>query len=561
MSHSAHHPQSFWTKYVFSQDHKVIGLQYSITGILMALIGGYLSYVFRMQLAFPGESIPGYGTLTAPVYNTFATMHGTIMLFWVAMPLLVAGLGNLLIPIMIGADDMAFPVLNMISYWVFLLSTVVLLASFFVPGGAFGGGWTAYPPLSAEAYNEGRGFFNGLGGNLWIIAVALEFIAFLIGGINFLVTSFNMRAPGLGWFRLPVVIWMMIIAVLIFMFSVGPITAGAVMLLFDRAFGTGFYNPAAGGDPLLYQHLFWFFGHPEVYVILLPALGFILEILATFSRKPVFGYKTIIYSTIIAGVLSLAVWAHHQFVGGIDPRMATIFSVTTILISVPFAVIIFSCIATLWGGSIRFDLPMLWALGLVGEFLIGGATGIYLGSSAFDIYAHDTYFVIAHFHYTLIPIVVFGGCAGVYYWYPKFLGRMLNEKLGQLHFWVTTIAFNCTFLPLFFDGLAGTHRRIFDYSPWPSMMTPELQNIRVFATISAIFLIGAQFVFVFNLVYSYFKGKKAEKNPWNANSLEWTTESPPPHGNFASVPTVYRGPYEFSAPGRAEDFWPQNQPG
>lgn len=560
--HQTHHaPTGFWSKYVFSTDHKVIGMQYLVTSIVMALLGGFLSYVFRMQLAFPGQAIPFFGHLTAPDYNTLTTMHGTIMLFWVAMPLLVAAFGNLLIPTMIGAEDMAFPVLNMMSYWVFLISTVLLLISFFVPGGAFGGGWTAYPPLSAEVYSSTRGLTSGWGGHLWILAVALEFVAFLMGGINFLVTTSNMRARGLTWWRLPLVVWMLIISVLIFMFSVGPLVAGAVMLLFDRALGTNFYNPAAGGDPLLYQHLFWFFGHPEVYVILLPTVGFVAEIITTFSRKPIFGYKTIVWSTIGAGVLGFIVWAHHQFVAGIDPRMASFFSVTTILISVPFAIIIFSCIATLWKGSLRFELPMLWALGFIGEFLLGGVTGIYLGSSAFDVYAHDTYFVIAHFHYTLIPIVVFGGAAAICYWYPKFTGRMLNETLGKIHFWLTTVFFNVVFLPLFFDGLAGAHRRIYDYSLWKSLSTPGLQNLRITATMGAIVLISSQFIFVYNIFMSLRRGRVASRNPWQANSLEWVTESPPPHGNFAEKPIVYRGAYEYSVPNRAEDFWPQNQPG
>jgi cytochrome c oxidase subunit 1 len=333
------------------------------------------------------------------------------------------------------------------------------------------------------------------------------------------------------------------------------------MLLLDQTVGTGFFNPSAGGDPILYQHLFWFFGHPEVYVLLLPALGFVMEALATFSRKPIFGYKTIVISTMIAAALSMLVWAHHQFVSGIDPRMASFFSVTTILISVPFAVVIFSCIATLWGGSIRFATPMLFALGFIGEFIVGGVTGVFLGSSVFDMYAHGTYFVIAHFHYTLIPTVVFGGCTGAYYWYPKFTGRMLSERLGKIHFWLTTLFFNCVFIPLFIGGMMGEHRRIFDYSLWPSLMTPELRMLRVIATIAAIGLISSQFIFVFNLVWSYFRGAIAGENPWNANTLEWSVPSPPPHGNFAHVPQVYRGAYEFSVEGRAEDFWPQHLPG
>jgi cytochrome c oxidase subunit 1 len=545
------HRPGFWRRYVFSTDHKVIAFQYAGTGLLMALVGGYLAYVFRMQLAFPGSPIPGFGRLDPLTYNAFVTMHGTIMIFWVAMPLLVAAFGNFLIPTMIGTRDMAFPTLNMLSYWTFFLSTVVLLASFFVPGGAFAGGWTAYPPLSGP-------YSPGLGGDLWILAVALEFVAFLMGGINFLTTTLNMRAPGLSLLRLPMVVWMLDIASLIFMFSVGPLMAGAVMLLLDRTLGTGFYSPAAGGDPVLFQHLFWFFGHPEVYVLLLPALGFACEILPVFARKPLFGYRMILWATVAAAFLSFIVWAHHQFIAGIDPRMSTFFSITTILISVPLAVVIFALMATLWGGSLEFPTPMLFAVGMLAEFLLGGVTGIYLGASAFDIYAHDTYFVVAHFHYTLIPIVLFGGAAAIYYWYPKFVGRRLDEGLGKLHFWGTTLFFNLTFLPLFFLGLAGQHRRIFSYASFPSLNEGSLGALQVLATVSLFGLAASQVPFLWNLIRSAWRGQPAGDNPWQANTLEWSLPSPPPHGNFPVPPTVYRGPYAYSVPGTGRDWWPQN---
>ncbi|MFT5171404.1 MAG: cytochrome c oxidase subunit 1, partial [Candidatus Marinamargulisbacteria bacterium] len=444
-------PSGFIQKYIFSQDHKVIGLQYIGVGLGMLVIGVFLSYVVRMNLAFPGESIPLFGDLVAKKYNELITIHGTIMVFWVAMPVLVAGFGNLLIPLMVGHDDMAFPFLNLLSFWIFFLSTVVLLTSFFVPGGAFDGGWTAYPPLSANAYRP-QSFLNGLGGHLWILAVALEFVAFLMGGINFIVTIINRRCLGMTWYRLPIIVWMFLMAVLIFMFSVGPLIAGAVMLLLDRVAGTGFYNPAMGGDPVLFQHLFWFFGHPEVYVLFLPALGIIAEIISTQSRKPLFGYRTIIHATMFASLISFIVWAHHQFISGIDPRMATFFSITTIIISIPFAINIFAFIATLFRGSIRFTPAMLFAVGFISTFLVGGITGIYLGSSAFDIHAHDTYFVVAHFHYTLIPTVIFASFAGLYHWFPKFIGRHLNDRLGKIHFWGTVVPFNSIFLPLFLTG-------------------------------------------------------------------------------------------------------------
>ena len=393
-SHDPHAvPQGFLRHYVFSTDHKMIAKQYLFTGLAMAVIGGLLAQIMRAQLAFPGHAIPGVGALDAARYNTLVTMHGTIMIFWVAMPLLLGAFGNLLIPLMVGTRDMAFPRLNMLSYWTFFLSTVVLIASFFVPGGASPVGWTAYPPLSANPAYSG----NVWGVNFWILAVALELVAFLMGGINYITTSINLRARGMKMSDLPLIVWMQVAASIIFLFSVGPLIAGAVMLLLDRTAGTGFYNPAAGGDPLLFQHLFWFFGHPEVYVILLPGLGIVAEILPVFCRKPIFGYKMIVWSTIATGILSFVVWAHHQFVSGIDPRLAAPFSLTTILISVPVAITLFSYVATLWKGSIEFTTSMLFALGMLAVFLIGGVTGILNGAAGADIYIHDTYYVVAHF--------------------------------------------------------------------------------------------------------------------------------------------------------------------
>jgi cytochrome c oxidase subunit 1 len=424
-----------------------------------------------------------------------------------------------------------------------------------VPGGAFGGAWTAYPPLSADAtYSMTR-----WGSTLWVVAVALEFVAFLLGGINFVTTAMNSRAPGMKWFDVPIVVWMIIIASILFMASVGPLIAGAVMLLFDQNIGTGFFNPAAGGDPILWQHLFWFFGHPEVYVVLLPAMGIVAEVMAVFARKKLFGYRTIIYTAIATGVISFFVWAHHQFVAGIDPRMASLFTVTTLIISVPIAEMMFVYIATLYGGSISFTTPMLWALSFVAEFLIGGVTGIFLGAAGADIYFHDTYFVLAHFHYTFFPIAFIGTFAGIAFWFPKMFGRMMNERLGKIHFWGTIIAFNFIFIPLFLTGASGDHRRIYDYRAFPELATQSLQNLRVVATMGLVALIAFQPVFLFNFIYSMFKGEKAPANPWRANTLEWSAPSPPPHGNFAELPTVYRGPYEYSVPGR-DDYWPQDEP-
>jgi cytochrome c oxidase subunit 1 len=358
----------------------------------------------------------------------------------------------------------------------------------------------------------------------------------------------------------PIVVWTIVIASILFMASVGPLIAGAVMLLFDQNIGTGFYNPNRGGDPILWQHLFWFFGHPEVYVVLLPAMGIVAEVIAVNARKKLFAYKTILYTIIATGVLSFFVWAHHQFIAGIDPRLANVFTVTTVLISVPIAEMCFAYIATLYGGSIRFTTPMLWALAFVGEFLIGGVTGIYLGASGADIYFHDTYFVLAHFHYTFFPIAIIATMAGFTFWFPKMFGKMMNETLGKIHFWGTIIPFNCIFIPLFVLGMAGDHRRIFDYTHFPELATPQLQAMRIFATLSLVVMLMFQLVFLVNLVMSLARGRKAAKNPWNANTLEWTAESPPPHGNWPELPTCYRGPYEYSAPGRDKDYWPQDEP-
>ncbi|GBD27168.1 Alternative cytochrome c oxidase subunit 1 [bacterium HR30] len=550
------HAQSFWSRYVFSTDHKIIGLQYLFTGMFMGLVGAFLAYVFRMQLAFPGESVPLYGVVTPLQYNALVTNHGAIMIFWVAMPILIAGLGNYFIPLMIGCDDMVFPRLNRLSYQIFFLSTVLILASLFVPGGGFGGAWTAYPPLSASAqYNH-----TPWGAPLWLIAVALEFVAFLLGGINFVTTVMNARAPGMGPMQIPIFVWMVVIASIVFMASVGPLVAGAIMLLFDQLFGTHFYDPKGGGDPILWQHLFWFFGHPEVYVVLLPALGIVAEVITVFSRKKLFAYKTILYTAFATGIISFFVWAHHQFVAGIDPRMAHLFTITTLIISIPIAEMTFAFIATLYGGSIEFRTPMLWALAFIAEFLIGGVTGIFLGANATDIYLHDSYFVVAHFHYTFFPIAVIAGFAALTYWFPKMFGRHMNETLGKIHFWGTIVPFNFVFLPLFVLGAAGEHRRIYSYEHFSQLFTPGLQNLRVLATVALVVMLLFQFVFLYNFIRSLFAGEKAEENPWKANTLEWAAPSPPPHGNFAEMPIVYRGPYEYSVPGRPLDYWPQHVP-
>jgi cytochrome c oxidase subunit 1 len=564
-AHATHEEKlSFWRKYIFSVDHKVIGKQYLFLGLFMALVGGLLAYLMRWELAWPESPVPGAGWLPEPTmfqgivppefYNAIVTMHGTIMVFFVAMPILLGAFGNFLIPLMVGAPDMAFPRLNMMSFWTIFIASLVMIASFFVPGGAAAAGWTGYPPLSANPVYTGVNW----GITLWILGLALEFASFLMGGINFLTTTVSMRVRGLKMMRLPLMVWMQITAAVIFMLSVGPLIAGAVLLLLDRTAGTSFYNVAQAGDPLLWQHLFWFFGHPEVYVILLPGLGAVLEVLPVFSRKPIFGYKAIVYSTIVAGVLSFIVWAHHMFVSGMNFKLVMPFSITTILISVPFTIILLAMIATLWKGSIRFTTPMLFALGTLAMFIIGGLTGIFLGSATTDIYLHDTYFVVAHFHYTLISAVFFGGFTAMYFWFPKMFGRMMNETWGKIHFWLTLVFFNLVFMPLFKAGLGGEMRRLYD--PFQYDFLKPHQPLHQFATVAAILLIVSQIPFLLNFFWSLFKGRRAEDNPWQANTLEWAAPSPPPHGNFETTPSVYRGPYVYSAPDMKEDWQAQHVP-
>ena len=555
-AHEHHGPQGF-LKYIWSTDHKMIAMQYMFTGMFMAVVGGFMAYVFRMQLAFPGLSVPGYGVVSPGEYNSLVTNHGSIMIFWVAMPVLIAAFGNYLIPLMIGADDMVFPRINRLSFQLFFLSAILILASLVVEGGGFGGAWTAYPPLSSEAEYS----LTPLGSSIWLIAVALEFVAFLLGGINFITTLMNSRAPGMRAYDIPMVAWMIVIASILFMLSVGPLIAGAVMLLFDQVLNTGFYDPTRGGDPILWQHLFWFFGHPEVYVVLLPAIGVTIEIVATFARKKLFGYKLMLYTAVATGVLSFFVWAHHQFIAGIDPRMANVFTVTTLLISVPIAELLFVIIATLYGGTIRLTTPMLWALSFVATFLIGGVTGIFLGAGGSDLYFHDTYFVLAHFHYTFFPIAIIGAFAGFTYWFPKMFGRMMDDRLGKIHFWGTIVSFQVIFIPLFALGIGGQHRRIYNYQNFPELA--GMQPLRVVATMALIVMLVFQVVFFWNCIKSWRSGEKAPDNPWQANTLEWTTSSPPPHGNWPpdQMPNVYRGAYEYQHPDREEDYWPQNLPG
>ncbi|GBD04318.1 Alternative cytochrome c oxidase subunit 1 [bacterium HR19] len=546
-----HHEESFLRKYLFSKDHKTIGKQYLITGIAMAILGGTLAILFRINLAHPGF-------LTNEQYYAFVTYHGAIMFFWVAMPILLGGFGNILIPLMIGARDVAFPTLNMFSYWVFFVSSVILIISFFVPGGAFSGGWTVYPPLSADPE---RYLGANLGTVLFLLALALEFASMLMGGVNFITTALTMRAKGLTLMRLPIFVWMEVVASLLFLFSVTPLIAGAVMLLLDIILGTHFFRVEAGkvGDPVLWQHLFWFFGHPEVYVILFPALGILFEVITTYSRRPVFSYKLVVYAAIVAGILSFLVWAHHQFVAGINPLSATAFSVTTILISIPFSMTLVVMGLTFAGGSIRFTPAMLFAIFAFLMFIIGGLSGLPLGAVGSDIYFHDTYFVVTHFHYTVFTIAVLSTIAGICHWFPKMFGRKINETFGKIHAWLTFIFYNGFAFPGFFLGLAGHPRRY--YSALEFGYLQKYQWVHELMTVSAVLLLTTQVVFLFVFFYSIFAGAEEKSpNPWKSTTLEWLAPSPPPHLNWGSfAPVVERGPYEYARNGKDIDYLPQGK--
>jgi len=554
-NHDSHeHKQSFISHYIFSTDHKMIAKQFLLLAAVMACFGGFMAYLIRWEVAFPNVPAPFFGLVSPDKFNAIITLHGTIMIFFVGMPFLSAFPSNFLIPLMIGARDMVFPKINMASFWLTFAGATLLISSFFVPGGPVAGGWVGYPPLSASSA------FTGVkwGAVLWLLSLACAFFSSSLGGLNYLVTVVTLRTPGMSYTRLPMTVWFLLASAVSFFFSVGPLIAGAFMLLMDNVFGTGFFLPAKGGEPMLWEHLFWFFGHPEVYVLFFPALGMGLDIMATFTRKPIFGYKLILGSTIAAILLSFIVWAHHMFMSGLNPALATPFSITTILISIPFALIIFCMFATLRHGSIRLELPMLWMLGFLTTFLVGGLTGIFLGSAAADIYLHGTYFVVAHFHYTFFPSVFFGGFSAVYYWFPKMYGRKLNEKLGLLHLGATFLFFNGTFWPLFRVGIGGMIRRVADPSQYPQYH--QFANWNIFATISAICLIASQVIFLWNLVWSINHGPKAEDNPYESNTLEWAATTPVPHGNWgATLPVVQAGPYEYSRPGDAKDWHPQTQ--
>ena len=579
-SHDGHdhheHHDTFWTKYVFSQDHKMISKQFLVTAIFMAVLAMVMSLIFRLQLGWPDQKFPiietliGHwgkgGKLDPSFYLALVTIHGTIMVFFVLTGGLSGTFSNLLIPFQIGARDMASGFLNMLSYWFFFASCTVMTASLFVEAGPASAGWTVYPPLSALPQAIPG---SGLGMTLWLVSMVLFIGSALLGGINYVVTIINMRTKGMSMTRLPLTIWAFFITAILGLLSFPVLFAAALLLLFDRSFGTSFYlsdifiNGAplhnTGGSPVLYQHLFWFLGHPEVYIVLLPALGLASEVISTQARKPIFGYKAMIGSMLVIAFLSFIVWGHHMFITGMNPFLGSVFVFTTLLVAIPSAVKVFNYLATLWKANIVLSPAMLFAIGLVSFFISGGLTGIILGDSALDINLHDTYFVVAHFHIVMGSSAIFGMFAGVYHWFPRMFGRMMNKRLGYLHFWLTIVSVYGTFFPMHFVGLSGAPRRYYAYTSYEGFNAA----LNINALISAFAILGglAQIIFVFNFFYSMFRGKKSVQNPWKSNTIEWTAPIEHLHGNWpGEIPTVYRWPYDYGKPNADDDFIPQTTP-
>jgi cytochrome c oxidase subunit 1 len=577
-----HHEEHFISKYIFSQDHKMIGKQFLMTAVFMGLVAMMLSILFRIQLAWPGESsdflsfflgekwAPN-GVLKEDMYLGLVTIHGTIMVFFLLTGGLSGTFSNILIPLQLGARDMASGFLNMLSYWMFALSSIIMLISLFVESGPAMAGWTVYPPLSALPQAVSG---SGLGMTLWLVSMTIFIASSLIGSLNYIVTIINLRTQGMTMTRMPLTIWAFFVTAILGVLSFPVLLSAALLLTMDRLMGTSFYLSDIivggemltnhGGSPILYQHLFWFLGHPEVYIVLLPALGLSSEIIATNSRKPIFGYKAMIGSILAIGFLSFIVWGHHMFVTGMNPFLGSVFVFTTLLIAIPSAVKVFNYITTLWKGSLVLTPAMLFAIGLVSTFITGGVTGIILADSALDIMLHDTYFVVAHFHIVMGMSAVFGMFAGVYHWFPKMFGRMMNTRLGYAHFWVTLIGAYGVFFPMHFVGLAGAPRRYYDYSSYSEfdnnsfeLMMDLNQIITVFAILAAL----GQVIFLFNFFYSIFRGPKAPQNPWNSTTLEWTTPVEAIHGNWpGELPTVHRWPYDYSKPGASQDYITQITP-
>ena len=568
--HVAEAPTGFIRKYVFSLDHKVIGLQYFFLALLSVFVGIILSLLMRFHVVWPAAKFPSWllsgGLMTPEQYLALVTMHGTLMVFFVLTTAPQSGFGNYFLPIQIGAPDMAFPRLNMLSFWFTFVALMVMLAAFLVPGGAPISGWTGYPPLSGLGEATGPG--EGWGQNMWLISIVIFCGASLMGALNFIATTIDLRAPGLSLLRMPLTVWAWFVTAILGLLAFGVLLAAGILLLLDRAAGTSFFIPGGlvvsdtiqhhqGGSPLLWQHLFWFFGHPEVYIAILPGMGVASHVLSCFARKPVFGYRAMAFSICGIGFLGFTVWGHHMFISGMSPYSAIAFSVLTMAIGVPSAIKTFNWLGTLWGGKIRFYSPMLFAIGFVSLFVTGGLSGLFLAQPAIDLYFHDTFFVVGHFHLIMGVAAIFGIFAATYFWFPKMFGRMMNETLGKLHFWITFVGVYAIFMPMHYLGMAGNPRRYADLTA-VHFLAP-LHPVHFFITIAALITAAGQLIFVFNLFWSMKKGPKAPENPWHGTTLEWTTSSPPPHDNFAGkYPSVYRGPYEYSVPGYTEDYIPQN---
>ena len=566
-SHGGHAHGSFWTTYVFSKDHKVIGIQFLFSTLIWFFIGGLLALGVRWQLAYPWSDMPILGKLLfsaqggqiAPeTYTMLFTMHATVMIFLVIIPVLAGAFGNFLIPLMIGADDMAFPTLNMLSYWFMWPAFFAFGASFFIGTGP-GSGWTSYPPLSLTITAQ----------IFWLIGLTCVGVSSMMGSVNYLTTIIQMRAPGMTMFRLPMTIWAMFITAVLQAFALPVLTAAGFMQLADLTIGTGFFIPegwsanntlpaAGGGHPLLWQHLFWFYSHPAVYIMILPAMGMVSDIISCFARKPLFGYKPMVYS--IAGIAGLGfiVWGHHMFVSGMSPVLGMTFMVATMFIALPSAIKTFNWLGTIWGAKILFTTPMLFALSFVAMFIIGGLSGIFMAATPVDIFIHDTYFIVAHFHYVLFAGTAMGVFGGIYFWFPKMFGRMMNETWGKIHFFLTFILLNCVFYPMHILGWVGFPRRLAD--PYHYETFRHLLPLNQFMTWCAILMVAVQIIFVINFIYSIFFGPPAGRNPWHSNTLEWQAPSPPGHGNFDFQPVIYRGPYEYGSPEVDIDYYPQTMP-
>ncbi len=574
--HDDHHDQHWLWKYVFSQDHKMIARQFLITGIFWAIVGGTLSSLFRLQLGWPeatmdwlqpflGKWIEG-GKLNPEFYLSLVTMHGTIMVFFVLTAGLSGTFSNFLIPLQVGARDMASGFMNMLSYWFFFLSSIIMFASLFLETGPAAAGWTIYPPLSAlpQAISG-----SGMGMTMWLVSMVFFIVSQLLGGVNYVTTVINLRTRGLSMSKLPLTIWAFFLTAILGILSFPVLLSAALLLVFDRSFGTSFFLSDIyiagqalhnqGGSPVLFQHLFWFLGHPEVYIVIMPAMGMVSEILSTNSRKPIFGYRAMIGSLIGISLLSFVVWAHHMFVTGMNPFLGSVFMFLTLIIAVPSGVKVFNWLATLWRGNIRFTAAMLFSIGFVSLFISGGLTGIILGNATLDIQMHNTYFVVAHFHLVMGSSAFFGLFAGVYHWFPKMFGRMMDEKLGYIHFWLTFIGVYLVFMPMHYVGIAGFPRRYYSWTGFDAFS--QFADLNKFISAAAILAFFAQFIFIFNFFYSIFRGRRATQNPWNSTTLEWTTPIVPGHGNWpGEIPAVYRWPYDYSKPGAETDFIPQNVP-